>query len=223
MCIFGKLLSLTRGQGLILLLVALGLGITSDSLGELGRGVLPIAAFLVILGAFLTAGLSPCETKAGHLLLAVVLAWVGIGLPLVEAGHLLAVRPDFKVRVGLLLSLLVPPVGGAVVIGAMLSRIGLEPVDSDGRIKVRRSITLAWAVASLSPSPIAAGHLVACAVPALAMLLVATLGGAVYGLGLRLVQWTLGVVRRRPSNDTPASAEELPPSSPNSRGIRETG
>jgi hypothetical protein len=211
MGIFEKLLSLARGQGPVMLLAALGLGISSDLLARLGFGILPVSAFLLTLGAFLTAGLSPCQSKACHLLLAVVLAWVGIGLPLMEAGHLMAVRPDLKVRVGILLSLLLPPVAGAVTVGAMLSRLGPELADSGGRIKVQPGITLAWTVAGLGPSPIAAGHLVACAVPALALLLIMSLGVAVYGLVLCAVQRTRHLLRRRTASSVPASAEALPP------------
>jgi hypothetical protein len=222
MYIFGRLLSSAGGQGPMLLLSALGLGIAGNLLAKLGFEILPVSAFLLTLGAFLTAGLPPCQSKAGYLLLAVVLAWVGIGLPLVEASHLLAVRPDFKLRIGVMLSLLVPPVAGAVTVGAMLSRLGLELADGDGRINVQPGVTLAWVVAGLGPSPIAAGHLVACAVPALAMLLVMSLGAAACGLVLCAVRRTRHLIRRRPVDRMSASAEKLGPSSPNSRGIRET-
>jgi hypothetical protein len=222
MYIFGKLLSLTGGQGPILLLAAFGLGVTGDLLARLGFEILPVSAFLLTLGAFLTAGLPPCQSKASYLLLAVVLAWVGIGLPLVEASHLLAVRPDLKLRIGVMLSLLVPPVAGAVTVGAMLSRLGLELADGGGRIRVQPGIALAWAVAGLGPSPIAAGHLVACAVPALALLLVVSLSAAVYGLLLCVALRMRHLLRRRTADRMPASAERRGSSSPSSPGIRET-
>lgn len=120
----GKLLSVLGGQGPILLVAALCLGVISHPLGDLGYRLLPISAFLLTLGSFVTAGLAPSETKTHNWLLAVVLAWVGIGLPLAAAGLLLFVPSDPSLRAGALLSLVAPPVGSAAAIAAML---GLQP------------------------------------------------------------------------------------------------
>jgi ACR3 family arsenite transporter len=120
----GKMLSVLGGQGPILLVAALCLCVLSHPLGDLGYRLLPISAFLLTLGSFVTAGLAPSETKTHNWLLAVVLAWVGIGLPLAAAGLLLFVPLDPSLRAGVLLSLVAPPVGSAAAIAAML---GLQP------------------------------------------------------------------------------------------------
>jgi len=124
MRILGKLLSLLGGQGPILLVISLGAGVLIHPLAHLGYALLPLSAFLLTLGSFLTAGLSPSEVKIRVSLIAVVLAWVGVGLPLAAAALLSFVPLDPSLRAGVLLSLLAPPVGSAAAIAAML---GLQP------------------------------------------------------------------------------------------------
>jgi arsenite transporter len=124
MRILGKLLSLVGGQGPILLVISLGAGVLVHPLAHLGYELLPLSAFLLTLGSFLTAGLSPSEVKTRASLIAVVLAWVGVGLPLAAAALLSFVPLDPSLRAGVLLSLLAPPVGSAAAIAAML---GLQP------------------------------------------------------------------------------------------------
>ncbi|MGY4629131.1 hypothetical protein [Bradyrhizobium sp. USDA 4486] len=120
MSIVGRMISLIGGQGPILLVAALCFGVISHPLGDLGYRLLPVSAFLLTLGSFLTAGLAPSETKSPNWLLAVVIAWVGIGLPLAAAGLLSLFPLDSSLRAGVLLSLLAPPVGSAAAIAAML-------------------------------------------------------------------------------------------------------
>jgi arsenite transporter len=124
MRIVGIMLSLLGGQGPVLLVASLCLGVIFLPLGDFGYRLLPLSAFLLTLGSFLTASLAPSETKVRRWLLAVVLAWVGIGLPLAAAGLLAFVPLDHALRAGVLLSLLAPPVGSAAAIAAML---GLQP------------------------------------------------------------------------------------------------
>lgn len=120
----GKLLSTLGGQGPIQLIVALCAGVISYPLGHFGYKLLPVSAFLLTLGSFLTAGLAPSEGKVRNRLIGVVLAWVGVGLPLAAAAVLSFVPLDPSLRAGVLLSLLAPPVGSAAAIAAML---GLQP------------------------------------------------------------------------------------------------
>jgi ACR3 family arsenite transporter len=124
MQIIGKLLSVLGGQGPILLVISLGAGVLSHPLAHFGYELLPVSAFLLTLGSFLTAGLAPSEVRTRVSLIAVVLAWVGIGLPLGAAAVLSFVPLDPSLRAGVLLSLLAPPVGSAAAIAAML---GLQP------------------------------------------------------------------------------------------------
>jgi ACR3 family arsenite transporter len=124
----GKLLSILGGQGPILLVVSLCAGLTSHPLAHFGYSLLPLSAFLLTLGSFLTAGLAPSEVKIRPSLVALVLAWVGLVLPLAASALLWFVPIDPALRAGVLLSLLAPPVGSAAAIAAMLglqSRLAL--------------------------------------------------------------------------------------------------
>src|SRR5260221_7758324 len=124
MRILGKLLSALGGQGPILLVISLGAGVSSHPLAHFGYGLLPVSAFLLTLGSFLTAGLAQTEVRTRSSLIAIVLAWVGVALPLAGAALLWFVPLDPSLRAGVLLSLLAPPVGSAAAIAAML---GLQP------------------------------------------------------------------------------------------------
>jgi arsenite transporter len=124
MWIVGNLLSALGGQGPILLVISLGAGVLFPSLAHLGYSILPESAFLLTLGSFLTAGLAPSETKIRPSFAALVLAWVGVALPLAAAALLSFVSLVPDLRAGVLLSLLAPPVGSAAAIAAML---GLQP------------------------------------------------------------------------------------------------
>src|SRR5258708_12651338 len=81
----GKLLSALGGQGPILLVISLCAGIISQPLAHFGYSLLPVSAFLLTLGSFLTPGLAPSELKIRVSLIGLVLAWAGIGLPLAPA------------------------------------------------------------------------------------------------------------------------------------------
>jgi hypothetical protein len=89
-------------------------------LAQFGYDLLPFSAFLLTLGSFLTAGLAPSEAKIRLPLMALVLAWVGLALPLAAAILLSFLPLDPSLRAGVLLSLLAPPVGSAAAIAGML-------------------------------------------------------------------------------------------------------
>lgn len=120
MRIIGKLLSGLGSQGPILLVIALVAGIASPWLAWSGYELLPLSAFLLTLGSFLTASLAPPEAGVRRSLILVVLVWVGVGLPIAAAVLLSTVTLDASLRAGVLLSLLAPPVGSAAAIAAML-------------------------------------------------------------------------------------------------------
>jgi hypothetical protein len=117
----GRLLSALGRHGPILLVISLGLGVASPHMARAGYGLLPLSAFLLTLGSFLTAGLAPSEAKIRTPLVGIVLAWLGIGLPLLAAIFLWLIPLDPSLRSGVLLSLLAPPVGSAAAIAAMLA------------------------------------------------------------------------------------------------------
>ena len=120
MRIVGKILSTLGGQGPTLLVIALCAGLVVHPLGHFGYDLLPFSAFLLTLGSFLTAGLAPSEAKIRLPLMALVLAWVGLALPLAAAILLSFLPLDPSLRAGVLLSLLAPPVGSAAAIAGML-------------------------------------------------------------------------------------------------------
>jgi hypothetical protein len=120
MRIVGKILSTLGGQGPTLLVIALCAGLVIHPLAHFGYDLLPFSAFLLTLGSFLTAGLAPSEAKIRLPLMALVLAWVGLALPLAAAILLSFLPLDPSLRAGVLLSLLAPPVGSAAAIAGML-------------------------------------------------------------------------------------------------------
>ena len=116
----GYLLSALGSKGPILLVASLAAGVASSDLAQGGYYLLPVSAFLLTFGSFLAAGLAPSEIKTSPALLWIVLAWLGVGIPLIAAAVLSAASLGPALRAGLLLSLLAPPVGSAAAIAAML-------------------------------------------------------------------------------------------------------
>src|ERR1700736_2414427 len=72
----GKLLSALGGQGPILLVISLCAGVFIHPLAHFGYSLLPVSAFLLTLGSFLTAGLAPSEVRIRMSVIGVVLIWV---------------------------------------------------------------------------------------------------------------------------------------------------
>lgn len=120
----GKILSRLGGQGPVLLVISICAGLLITPLAQFGYDLLPFSAFLLTLGSFLTAGLAPSEARIRLPLIVMVLAWVGVALPLAAAVLLSFLPLDPALRAGALLSLLAPPVGSAAAIAGML---GLRP------------------------------------------------------------------------------------------------
>jgi predicted Na+-dependent transporter len=116
----GRLLSALGGQGPALLVISLCAGLLIQPLAHFGYDLLPFSAFLLTLGSFLTAGLAPSEARIRLPLMALVVAWVGLALPLAAAALLSFLPLDPALRAGVLLSLLAPPVGSAAAIAGML-------------------------------------------------------------------------------------------------------
>src|SRR3954447_3267518 len=135
----GRILSTLGGQGPMLLVISLCAGLVITPFAHLGYDLLPFSAFLLTLGSFLTAGLAPPEASIRLPLLGLVLAWVGLALPLAAAFVLSLVPLDPELRAGVLLSLLAPPVGSAAAIAGML---GLRP---------RLALLVSIALTMLSP------------------------------------------------------------------------
>src|SRR5258708_36734403 len=96
----GKLLSALGGQGPILLVLSLGVGVISHQLAQFGYELLPVSAFLLTLGSFLTAWLAPSEARTPTPLIALWLGWGGVGLPLTAAAVLAFVplHPSLRAR-----------------------------------------------------------------------------------------------------------------------------
>ncbi len=120
----GQGLSCIGRRGPALLVLSMALGAAFAPLATAAYQVLPISAFLLTLGSFLSASLAPAEKSLGWWRILLALAWVGLGVPLIAAVLVFQLRLDPALEAGVLLSVLAPPVGSAAAIAAML---GLQP------------------------------------------------------------------------------------------------
>ena len=111
-------------HGPILLVLSLVSGTAVPTLAAIAHAILPMSAFLLTLGSFLTAGLSPREDAVRLRLTVATVAWAGLGVPLVVACGLMLAHVGTDTQSGVLLSVLAPPVGSAAAIAAIL---GLQP------------------------------------------------------------------------------------------------
>jgi ACR3 family arsenite transporter len=111
-------------HGPILLVLSLVAGMAIPSLAAIAHAILPMSAFLLTLGSFLTAGLSPREDAIHVRLTLVTVAWAGLGVPLLASCGLLLANFGTDTQSGVLLSVLAPPVGSAAAIATIL---GLQP------------------------------------------------------------------------------------------------
>jgi arsenite transporter len=120
----GLLLTTCGRHGPTLLVASLVLGSLVPLLSSQAVRLLPVAAFLLALGSFMTATSAPPERGSGRAAIALTLAWNGLGVPVATAIllHLAGVGED--VRKGILVSVLAPPISGASAIAAIL---GLQP------------------------------------------------------------------------------------------------
>jgi arsenite transporter len=178
----GKVLSVLGAQGPILLVISLVAGALSAPLAYAGYTLLPVAAFLLTLGSFLTASLASFETKMRPIHMALVLTWLGLGIPLAGAAVLAVAPLSPSLQAGVLLSLLAPPVGSAAAIAGML---GLQP-----RLALLASIALTIVAPASMPL---LGHLLRLGVDiemsSLAVRLIGIVGSAA------LVAWVFHLFR----------------------------
>ena len=107
-------------HGPVLLVLSLVLGTALPTLAAGAHAILPISAFLLTLGSFLTAGLSPRENAVRLRLTMATVAWAGLGVPLVTACGLTLAHLGPDTQAGVLLSVLAPPIGSAAAIAAIL-------------------------------------------------------------------------------------------------------
>jgi hypothetical protein len=111
-------------HGPILLVLSLVSGTAAPGLAAIAHAILPMSAFLLTLGSFLTAGLSPPENAVRLRLTVATVAWAGLGVPLLTSVGLFLAHFGTDTQSGVLLSVLAPPVGSAAAIAAIL---GLQP------------------------------------------------------------------------------------------------
>jgi ACR3 family arsenite transporter len=120
----GQVFSALGRHGPILLVLSLVAGTTLPRLAAVAHSILPMSAFLLTLGSFLKAGLSPREDLVHLRLTLATAAWAGLGVPLIAACGLAQAHFGRDTQSGVLLSVLAPPVGSAAAIAAIL---GLQP------------------------------------------------------------------------------------------------
>jgi ACR3 family arsenite transporter len=129
--------------GPALLVISLVLGACFDPLASAARSVLPLSAFLLTLGSFVSADLAPPETGVGRTRLLTAIAWIGVGVPLLIAVPLYFLDLGTGLRSAILLSVIAPPVGSAAALATMLN---LRP-----RLALIASISLTIAAPLVMP------------------------------------------------------------------------
>lgn len=115
----------------------------APDLAAAAHGILPLSAFLLAIGSFLTASLSAQEPGLGRPRLAMVFAWIALGVPLLATAAVALLGLNPALRSGVILSVLAPPVGSAAALATML---GLPP-----RLALLTSIALTVASPALMP------------------------------------------------------------------------
>ena len=116
-----SLLAFAGRNGPVLLFAGVFVGLLFPSLAERVRPLMPAAVFAFTLGAFLKVEMWACrEDLARPIRLALVLAWVGAGVPLATWALTRLLPLPAAIRTGMLLCMLAPPVGSAAAIAAML-------------------------------------------------------------------------------------------------------
>ncbi|WP_262273271.1 hypothetical protein [Microvirga yunnanensis] len=120
----GQGLACIGRRGPALLVLSLALGAAFAPLAAAAYQALPISAFLLTLGSFLSASLAPAEKAVGWRRILLALVWVAVGVPLLAAAIVFQLHLDPALEAGVVLSVLAPPVGSAAAIAVML---GLQP------------------------------------------------------------------------------------------------
>ncbi len=171
MRVLGQGLSCIGRRGPALLVLSLALGAAFAPLAAAAYQVLPVSAFLLTLGSFLSASLAPAEKSVGWRRILLALAWIGAGVPLIAAAIVVPFHLDAALEAGVLISVLAPPVGSAAAIAAML---GLQP-----RLALVASIALTLAAPLSMPAfATALGVNIAIDMPQLAWRLALIIGSA---------------------------------------------
>jgi arsenite transporter len=116
----GRILATLGRHGPALLALSLLTGIAAPGVAAAAHHLLAVSAFLLTLGSFLTAGLSPPEKRVGLRLIIATLLWAGLGVPILVAGALSITHPTADMQAGVVLSVIAPPVGSAAAIAAIL-------------------------------------------------------------------------------------------------------
>ena len=124
MQVIGGALRRLGANGPFLLVGSVAAGLIFEPLTSLAEKVLPLAAFLLTLGSFLCAALSPRERLAEGSALGFALLFAGLCMPLLTYVYIIVVTVDPKIELAVMVAAMAPPVGSAAAIAAML---GLQP------------------------------------------------------------------------------------------------
>ena len=136
-------------HGPMLLVLSLVTGLVAAPLSAAAQTLVPELAFLLTLGSFLSAALSPREAAGARRLVPFALAFVGLGVPAVVYSALQVMRLGPATELAILVASLAPPVGSAAAIAAML---GLRL-----RLALIVSILLTLAAPLIMPTALALG------------------------------------------------------------------
>lgn len=160
-------------NGPLVLLGGVALGLALPAAATAARPYLGLAVFLFTLGAFLKVDLGSFRREiAAAPNLARLMLWSAFGVPLTGFGIVTLLAPPAEIGQGMILALLAPPAGSTVAVAAI---VGLGPA---------LALLVVVVPTALSPLylPVLAegltGHALAIDTGAMALALVAIVGGA---------------------------------------------
>lgn len=119
--LIGRVLSTLGRHGPLLLALSLVAGWVAPDLSQAARPWLPLAAFLLVLGSFLSAALARHDSCRLNPQLLIAIAFAALAPPVVVALALQLAPFDADIELAALLAALAPPTGSLAAIAAMLA------------------------------------------------------------------------------------------------------
>lgn len=200
-----RLLATAGRNGPILLLVGVLLGLVVPPLAAAARPFMDLAAFGFTLGAFLKvdlAGFRAEVVSAGARRNLAVLAWVGLGVPLVALGLVGLLQPDPSLAQGIMLCSIAPPLVSTTAIAAMLGLSTPLALAAAVAATLVAPVAMPWLATMLGGYELGVDPLV------MALRLLVIIGGACLA-SWALRRWARGLVVDNPAATTGISILSL--------------
>lgn len=179
-------------HGAWVVMLGVALGVASPALSAAARPLLSAAIFVFTLGALLKLEPMSLRAELAHPGRAVALvAWSGLGLPLVVIAVLAVVDPPPGLAQGLLLWALVPSSGACAAFAVLLGRPTALALIVAVATTALAPLTLPWLGQAL-------GGVALAATPAATSLRLLGLIGGAWAAAYTMRRWAGGLVRGRP-------------------------